>query len=153
VIPNQETPNQSPDPRGETDPPLALALQQLNWFAKYRGWARNSYYANEVLILLTAAATTVAAALQASPLVTASLAASSLVLTGLRKVFDSHENWMAFSHAWAELRAAIYDYWVLPEDQRDEKAQKSLVSKVNEVVTAETDRWAFRRRSLSQGSK
>jgi hypothetical protein len=55
------------------------------------------YWAAEVLVLLAAAATTLAAALQARPWVTALLAATSLVLTGLRKVFDWYENWLAYA--------------------------------------------------------
>jgi hypothetical protein len=49
------------------------------------------------LVLLVTAATTVAAALGARPVVTASLAATSLVLAGLRKIFDWQYDWIAFA--------------------------------------------------------
>jgi hypothetical protein len=82
------------DPWDAPDPPLALAEQQLRWYARNRNLSRVRYQVSEVLILLTAAATTLAAALQARPWITASLAAGSLILTGLRKVFDWHEDWL-----------------------------------------------------------
>jgi len=68
-------------------------------------------------------------------------------------VLDSHENWLAFGRAWADLQAAVNDYRLLPSDQRDEDAQKRLVARVNEVTTAETGRWVSRRQSLASGGQ
>jgi hypothetical protein len=141
------------DPWKEPDPSLALAVQQMEWYSRHRDLARRAYQAGEVLVLIAAAATTLAAALQVHPWVTASLAATSLVLTGLRKVFDWHENWLAFTAAWIELRSAVYAYRLLPEDQRDERARSELVDKVNMVAMSETSRWSARRRSLGDGAK
>ena len=45
------------------------------------------------------AATTVAAALKATPWLTATLAATTVVLAGLNKVLDSHDSWVAFGSA------------------------------------------------------
>jgi len=142
--------SQPADPWQAPDPPLALAEQQLHWYARNRNLSRVRYQANEVLILLTAAATTLAAALGAHAVITASLAAASLILTGVRKIFGWHEDWLAFSSAWAELLATINDYRLLPADRRDEKARQRLVAKVNEIVSAETQTWASRRRSLTE---
>jgi hypothetical protein len=122
----------------------------MHWYARHRDRARIAHWVSEILVLLTTAATTLAAALQASPWVTASLAAGSLVLTGLRKVFDWHDNWLAFADAWAQLRAAIHDYRLIPDDRRDEESRKRLINQVNDVVSAETGRWASRRRSLAE---
>jgi hypothetical protein len=36
----------------------------------------------------------------------------------LRKVFDWHEDWLAYSGAWIELRSTVHDYRLLSEDQR-----------------------------------
>jgi hypothetical protein len=137
------------DPWKEADPALALAVQQLKWYSRQCAISRSAYRAGEILLLLVTAATTLAAALKAHPWVTASLAASALVLTGVRKVFDWHEDWLAFTAAWMELRSAIYDYKLLPEAQRDEHARRKLVDKVNEVAASETSRWSARRRSLA----
>jgi hypothetical protein len=141
------------DPWQEPDPPLALALAQLRWYARHRNRARRSYQANEILILLTTASTTVMAALKESATATAILAASTVVLAGLYKVLDSHENWLAFGSAWAELQIAVNNYRLLPASERDEEAQRLLVEKVNEVNTAESGRWVSRRRSLAAGGK
>ncbi len=121
------------DPWQAPDPALAVATQQLKWFARHRNRARVTYQVNEILILLTTATTTVTAALKVSAAATAILAASTVVLAGLYKVLDSHENWLAFGSAWADLQAAVNDYRMLPSDKRGEDAQKRLVARVNEV--------------------
>jgi uncharacterized protein DUF4231 len=139
------------DPWDAPDPALALALQQIHWYARHRNKERITYQVNEILILITGASTTVAAALKAPAWLTAVLAACTVVLTGLYKVLDSQENWVAFGIAWSELQTAVNDYRLLPADHRGEDAQKSLVSIVNEVMSADTGRWAARRRTLAEG--
>ncbi len=138
------------DPWDAPDPALALALQQLHWYARRRDRARASYRVTELLILLTSASTTVAAALKASAWVTAVLAAGTVVLAGLYKILDSHDSWVACGAAWAQLQVAVNDYRLLPADRRDGQAQRELVGKVNEVISADTQRWAARRRSLGE---
>jgi hypothetical protein len=141
------------DPWQAPDPALALALRQVRWYARHRDRARRTYQANEILILLTTASTTVTAALKVSATATAILAASTIVLAGLYKVLDSHENWLAFGSAWADLQVAVYDYRLLPADKRDEEAQKRLVGTVNDINSAETGRWVSRRQSLAAGGQ
>ncbi len=138
------------DPWAAADPALALALQQIHYYAHHRDQARWAYRVSELLILLTTATTTLAAALKASAPVTATLAASTVVLTGLHKVLDLHDSWVASGAAWAELQVAVNDYRLTPMDQRGENAQRHLVAKVNEVISADTGRWASRRRSLAE---
>ncbi len=141
--------SESGDPWKAPDPALALALRQMDWFARHRSRARLTYQVNEILILLTTATTTVTAALKVSASATAILAASTVVLAGLYKVLDSHENWLAFASASADLQAIVNNYRLLPSDQRDEEAQRTLVQRVNDVNTAETGRWVSRRHSLA----
>jgi hypothetical protein len=143
--------SESGDPWQAPDPALALALRQMKWFAKHRDRARLAYQLNEVLILLTTATTTVTAALKVSTSATTILAASTVVLAGLYKVLDSHENWLAFASAWAELQAIVNDYRMLPADERDEDAQRKLIGRVNDINTAETGRWVSRRHSFAAG--
>jgi hypothetical protein len=50
------------DPWEAPDPALALALQQIHWYAQHRNQSRVTYQVNELLILITSASTTVAAA-------------------------------------------------------------------------------------------
>jgi hypothetical protein len=146
-------PREGEDPWQAPDPALALALAQIRWYARHRDRARRTYQANEILILLTTASTTVTAALKVSATATAILAASTIVLAGLYKVLDSHENWLAFGSAWAELQIAVHDYRLLPADKRGEETQKRLVGKVNEINSAETGRWVSRRQSLAAGGQ
>ena len=143
-------PSEPDDPWDASDPALALALQQMHWYAQNRDRARWAYRISELLILLATATTTVAAALKASAWVTASLAASTVVLTGLHKIFDMHERWVASGMAWAELQVAVNDYRLTPADRRDEDARRVLVARVNEVISTDTGRWASRRRSLAE---
>jgi Protein of unknown function (DUF4231) len=143
--------NDVADPWDAADPALALALQQVHWYARHRDRSRFIYQVNEMLILIISASTTVAAALQASGWLTAVLAAGTVVLAGLYKVLDAQENWVAFGIAWSELQTAVNDYRLLPPDRRGEDAQRLLVNKVNDVMHADTGRWAARRRTLAQG--
>jgi hypothetical protein len=148
-VPRPEQASPSGDPWEAPDPALALALHHLHWYASHRDRSRVIYQVNEVLILLTSATTTVAAALSASAWVTAVLATGTVVLAGIYKVSDSHDSWVGYGTAWADLQIAVNDYRLLPAGRRDEEAQRQLVGKVNEVISAETGRWADRRRSLS----
>lgn len=136
------------DPWESTDPALAMAVQQMRWYHGHAARARIANQVSEVLLLVAAAATTVAAALAVTAWVTASLAAGSLILTGLRKSFDWHETWLRYSAARGELRPLINQYRLLPDDRRDEAAQRLLMSKVDQIVDAETETWASRRRKL-----
>jgi hypothetical protein len=148
-LPELKHPDQSDDPWEAADPALALALQQIHWYARHRDRARRIYQVNEILILLVSASTTVAAALKATAWVTAVLAAGTVVLAGLYKVLDAQENWVAFGVAWIDLQVAVNNYRLRPVEERDEHSRRELVSKVNEIISADTGRWASRRRGLA----
>jgi hypothetical protein len=136
------------DPWDAPDPALAVALDELRWYRRNANLARQANRLTEVLLLLASAATTVVAALGVTAWVTALLAATALVLTGLRRSFDWHENWVAYISRWSELRSVVHQYQLLPEDRRDEDARRELVSSVDDIVSTETERWASRRRRL-----
>ena len=76
-----------------------------------------------------------------------------MVLAGLNKVLDSHDSWVAFGSAWAELQVAVNDYRLLSGEERDEAARRELVDKITEVIKADTGRWASRRRSLAESRR
>ncbi|MEU3167275.1 DUF4231 domain-containing protein [Streptosporangium sp. NPDC006930] len=76
------------DPWDAPDPALAYALRQQNWYSAHRDRARRLHWGSEVLILLTTAAATLAAALQAPAWVTAGMGAVALIFAGLRRIFD-----------------------------------------------------------------
>ena len=147
-MPKRKNHDEGDDPWTAPDPALALALQQVRYYARNSTRFRRVYRATELLILLATATTTVVAALKAAAWVTATLAASTVVLTGINRIVDTHERYVASIGAWAELQVAVNDYRLLPQERRDEEARKRLVAKVNEVIKADTERWASRRRNV-----
>jgi hypothetical protein len=98
----------------------------------------------EVLQILGAAGTTLAAGLQAATWATAGLAAATLVVTGLRQLFHFHDDWLAFSVARAQLHTAINQYRMLPEGDERARAGRALVDRVNTVIEGETRSWVAR---------
>jgi hypothetical protein len=144
--------NEPEDPWAADDPALALALQQLRYYAVHRARSRWAYRTIEFLLLLLTAITTVVAALKAPAWITATLAAGAVVVAGLNRILDAHESWIAYGSAWAELEVAVNDYRLLPAGQQDDQARARLMAKVNEVIRADTDRWATRRRGLAESS-
>ncbi|HEX4223719.1 MAG TPA: DUF4231 domain-containing protein [Pseudonocardiaceae bacterium] len=147
------TTGQEPDPWESADPALTTALRELHWYQHSAARARIANQASEVLLLALSAATTVAAAISAPAWLTATLAAAALVTTGMRKSFDWHESWISWRATWGELRSMINQYRLLPEVQRDEQARRTLMAQVDEIVNAETGRWAARRRKLGTPSQ
>ncbi|WP_377270890.1 DUF4231 domain-containing protein [Peterkaempfera sp. SMS 1(5)a] len=128
------------------DPVLAHVMAELNWYARSRDRSRRSYRAVEIGVLITTSATVVAGALSAPAVVTALIAAGSLLLTGLRQVFGSGERWTSTAVAWLELRQAVVRYRLLPEAERDAAAKEALLSRMEEIGLAEVRSWAeFRR--------
>ena len=140
----QRRDSQRSDPWSDPDPPLALALQQLRWYAVHRDRARQLYWVLEVLQILGAAGATLAAGLQAAAWATATLAAATFTVTGLRQLFKFQEDWLAFSVAWAQLNTAINQYRMLPEGDEKLSAGRALVDRVNSVVEGETRSWVAR---------
>jgi hypothetical protein len=121
-------------------------MGQLAWYGHHRDLNRMAHEMSEVLLLVATACTTLAAALGAVRWVTASLGATAVVLTGLRKIFDWHHNWISYANGWADVRRAVNEYRLLPVQHRDAGAQRSLVRRVDEIIGAETSGWASRRR-------
>jgi hypothetical protein len=72
--------------------------------------------------------------------VTAAVAALTLLLTGVRKGYQWQERWTASSRAWVELRTLIESYQVEGTAIHGKRAE--LVERVNEVLKAETTSWA-----------
>lgn len=142
------TTSEDADPWASADPALALAQRELNWYVRAAARARISNRVSEVALLVLSAATTVAAALGAPAWLTASLAAAVLIVTGLRKTFDWHENWLSFTANRTELRSLIHHYRLLPADQRDDEARRRLLEQVDETFSSEVGRWASRRRKI-----
>lgn len=120
------------------DPALALALSQMSYYQRRRNVSRLAYQVSEVVLLMIAAATTLAAALGAAPAFTASLAALTVFLTGFRQAFDPHVRWIACAQACERIREAIWNYKF--EDSTP-AAQATLVDVVRETAKEESGQW------------
>jgi hypothetical protein len=100
--------------------------------------------------LLLAGVTTVMAALNVIPALTAAVAAAATFVAGLRQLFSWNEDWMAFSDAWAACNGYISEYRTLPASKRGDDARHKLVQDIDRTVSVETSRWSERRRRLLQ---
>lgn len=128
---------------------LAVAARTCDW---YHVNSKRSLRANQIslfLLLLTSAATTVAAGLRAYPWVTTLLAAASFALTGARSTFDWNSLGISRTNAFHEIQAAIRQYQFTPQERRDEDAPRRLVTRVDEIAAAERASWANRRERIS----
>lgn len=143
-------PNKPVDPWETPDPALALALQELDRYSQRRLRARTWSRFIECVLLLTTAATTLAAALHATAWITASLGTGSVILTGLRNIFPYREYWATYATAWSRLRTAMHEYRLLPEDRRDQDARRRLVRRIDEIVGAEIEERASQQRMTSE---
>ncbi len=132
---------------------LVYALTQRDWYRKSMSRARHSFQAVEFSALIFASIVTVLAALNVRAWVTASIAALVTFLSGLRQLGLWHENWPAFSEAWAQVNALVNSYRVLPVEERSPDRQQRLVQAVDEVVLAETRRWRQTRLNMLQSRK
>jgi hypothetical protein len=127
------------------DPALSYALHQLDWYNRAKARARRSHYAGELLILLSTSATVIVSALRAPAVVTATLAAVTLFLTGFRQVFNPNERWVSTSVAWTALQQAVARYQLMDPAERDAVARRALLDRTIEIMTAESRSWTEQR--------
>ena len=129
------------------DPALAYAMHELAWFRRSKNRARRTHQIGELLILLSTASTLVVSALRAPAVVTASLAAVAVFLTGIRQVFNPNDRWVSSSVAWLALQQEVVRYHLLPEPDRDMAARRALLDRTMEIMEAENQDWAAQRRA------
>lgn len=141
-----ERSSQSADIWEGADPPLAFARDQLAWYTRNNRNARIGHYGIEIAQLVSAAATTLAAAVGAIPVVTAALASLTLLLTGLRQVFGFREKWATMTWATVRIEHEI-NLYQLNRAQSGDAAGRRLVMQVDAIVADETHGWAERLRA------
>ena len=129
-----------------SDPALKYAQRQLRLFRRAEVRARFFHQAGEMTILITTAATVVVAALHAAAIVTATIAAVTLFLTGFRQVIGPDENWVRVSRAWVAVDRAVARYELVPESERDLARQRALLEQVIAISDQETDEWEAQQR-------
>lgn len=130
---------------------MSYALRQMRYYRRAQSRARFFHQAGEITVLLTTAATVVVAALHASAIVTATIAAVTLFLTGFRQVFGPNENWVRTSRAWVALEQAVMRYQLTPEHERDSSVQRDLMEQVISICTEESSEWAVQQRKRAAG--
>jgi len=141
----------TPAQASTSDPALSYAQNQMGYYKGLSRRARFAHQAGEIMILLTAAATVIAAALHALAIVTASIAAVTLVLTGFRQVFGPSDNWVRTSRAQMALEHAIRRYELTPEDRRDAASQHQMMELVISICEKESGQWAVEQRRRAAG--
>jgi hypothetical protein len=128
-------------------PPVTLsALDELDrsyeWYRRHAKQSRIVYQVGELALLTTGALIPVTTTLTDDQTWPALLGALVVVLTGVRRIFGSHENWQRFIDASLALASerALYVHGFTPyadAGSRDER----LLRRVREIETQETAGW------------
>ncbi|MET7485382.1 DUF4231 domain-containing protein [Streptomyces sp. NPDC005538] len=126
----------------QPDPLLALARQELRFYARTCDRARRLHYTTELGALAATSATVVAAGLHAPAWLTALIAGGAVFFTGMRQLFSPGSRWVMAAQAREGLRRAIDRYVLLPPPDRDSDARATLQRAVEEVGTNELRGWA-----------
>ncbi|WP_405846913.1 DUF4231 domain-containing protein [Streptomyces sp. NBC_01518] len=126
----------------QPDPLLALARQELEFYARSCDRARRTHYTTELGALAATSATVVAAGLHAPAWLTALIAGSAVFFTGMRQLFSPGSRWVLAAQARETLRRAIDRYLLLPQAERDADARAALHRAIDEVGTSELRGWA-----------
>lgn len=140
-----------PTQTSTSDPALSYALWQMRRYKRAQSRARFFVQVGEMTVLLTTAATVVVAALHASAIITATIAAVTLFLTGFRQVFGPNENWVRTSRAFVAIEHAVMRYELVPEGERDGAVQRELMEQVIAINAEETGEWAARQDKRAAG--
>ncbi|MFJ9373318.1 DUF4231 domain-containing protein [Streptomyces sp. NPDC101455] len=125
----------------QPDPLLALARQELEFYAGACDRARWLHYTTELGALAATSATVVAAGLHAPAWLTALIAGSAVFFTGMRQLFSPGSRWVLAAQARETLRRAIDHYLLLPQSDRDADARAALHRAIDEVGTSELRGW------------
>lgn len=98
------------DPELESDVMWQELQRRFTWYDRAATRSRVAYYVLKLTFLLVGAAVTVLAAVSAHPAVTATLAASLVVLEGVQQLFRLHANWIGYRATAETLRTHALAY-------------------------------------------
>jgi len=116
---------------------------QFHWYEAAATRTRFTYQALKVLALVLGAAVTVLAAISAPAALTASLAASVVILEGLQQVFQFHTNSITYRSAAETLRQHAFLYAVKLDPYEDSGTRRDrLAALMREVTSTENATWA-----------
>ena len=113
----------------------------LAWYERAARGARVGHLVTRLTALVVAATTTVLAAAGAPGVLTASLAATIVVLEGVQQLFGFHANWIRYRSAAETLRRHGLRYAAhgAPYDTADRRTR--LVEALDDVVATEGRAW------------
>jgi hypothetical protein len=131
-----------PDWAAAPDPVLALAQQDLAFYARTRDRSRRIHYGTELSALASTSSTVVAAGLHAPAWLTALIAGGAVFFTGVRQLFNPAARWVVGGQSHETLRRAVDRYLLLPPAQRDAAARAVLQGAIEEVGTNELREWS-----------
>ncbi|RPF38219.1 DUF4231 domain-containing protein [Streptomyces sp. TLI_185] len=124
------------------DPVLALAQQDLAFYARTRDRSRRMHYVTELGALAATSSTVVAAGLHAPAWLTALIAGGAVFFTGVRQLFSPAARWVVTGQSHETLRRAVDRYRLLPPADRDAAARAALQATVEEVGNNELREWS-----------
>ncbi|WP_326673382.1 DUF4231 domain-containing protein [Streptomyces canus] len=133
---------------------LSTVTDLRDWYARQAGKARLGHRVTELGVIVLGAAVPLTVALGLGSTVAAVCGAGVVVLTGVRGLYQWHENWLDFSDARLSLETelALFAVGASPYDGPNRAA--ALVRAAEGVKTAETKQWSTRRRAaLGPGSQ
>nr|WSY49797.1 SLATT domain-containing protein [Streptomyces sp. NBC_00886] len=126
----------------QPDPLLALARQELTFYARACDRARWLHYTTELGALATTSATVVAAGLHAPAWLTALIAGGAVFFTGMRQLFSPGSRWVLAAQSRESLRRAVDRYLLLPPADRDADVRAALQRAIEDVGNNELRGWA-----------
>ncbi|GLY30337.1 DUF4231 domain-containing protein [Kineosporia sp. NBRC 101731] len=121
----------------------ALADESYERYRRHADRSRNRYRLTEILFVVLSAAIPVAAVIVPGvPVVPAVLGACLVLLTGLRNLFQWHENYVRFSRAREAVNAErrLYAIGSAPYDY-DSSRDRLLVETINRIEQEEMGQW------------
>ncbi|ETK37479.1 DUF4231 domain-containing protein [Microbispora sp. ATCC PTA-5024] len=133
------------------DDAAAVALTRVtglrDWYARQAARARLGHRGTELGVIVLGAAVPLTAALGLGSTVAAVLGAGVVVLTGVRGLYQWHENWLAAIDAQLSLETelALFAVGASPYDGPDRAAV--LIRTAEAVKTADARQWSSRRRA------
>ncbi len=124
--------------RGSSDFALTFAKERCDWYHNAARTARFGYLATELLMVVLGAAVPLAAALESSVRLMAALGAAIVVLTGIRGIFQWHENWLGFIDAQMDIETEMALYQARYAPYADEDRGERLMRNVEDIRIRET---------------
>jgi hypothetical protein len=122
----------------------------FQWYGRAATSTRLSYQVIKVAVLVIGAAVTVLAAIRASSVLTAALAASVVVLEGILQLFQLQSNWITYRGTAEAMRQQAFLYVAQVAPYADTQTRRERLAEFMAGITAtESAGWASAMRRAS----